>query len=408
MNDTTALTVQNMAVASFGETAPTGAAATARALVEARYLVAFKRPRNWDEVRQNILKECRRPGFAHNASVLYNKPIGKGVEGLGIRFVEMAVRWIGNMQVSTSTVYEDEAKEIVNVCVTDFESNVPWDQDITVRKTVERSKPLDDGTYISVRTNSYGKPVYTVPATDEDLLNKRGALISKAVRTLGLRLIPGDIQDEAEALIRKIRMDQAAEDPDAERKRIIDAFGSINVRASDLVEYVGHDIAQCSPAELVKLRGLYGAIRDGQATWADTIEAVRVEREESTTAKINKEIRGTGAIREGQEINKEIRTPALAASATHELPPLSPKLQDHDDPRKRGPGRPRKTTEEPPADDGPAPSQQFIENQIDSSKDPDNVYAAAAMIHKGMDAGTQAALRDRARARLIELGYTPV
>lgn len=254
------------------ETASTMAAAQGKAMVEARYVMAMRQPRNWDQVRHDILIECKRPSFAGNKSVYYIKPIGQGVEGLGIRFVESALRHMKNVLIEPVMIFEDESKEIQRVTVTDLESNITYSTDVRVSKTVERSKPMDDGTYISVRTNSYNKKVYTVTANDDDLLNKRGALISKAVRTLGLRIVPGDIQDEAIELIKSIRMDDAARDPAAERKKIVDAFGALGVKAVDLVEYLGHDLDQCSPAELVNLRGIYGAIRDGEATWGTVMD----------------------------------------------------------------------------------------------------------------------------------------
>jgi len=267
-------------VAGFGstemtagiESASSAVAAQARAVVEARYVMALRRPRSWDDVRAQLIRECRRPSFAHNKSAFYRKPIGEGVEGLGIRFVEVALRCMTNVLVESSLVFEDAGKEIHRVTVTDLESNLTYPLDVRVTKTVERSKPMDDGSYISVRVNSYKKPVYTVPANDDDLLNKRGALISKAIRTLGLRVIPGDLQDECEEIIKAIRMDEAARDPDAERKRIADAFGEIGVKPSMLAEYLGHDLGTCSPAELVNLRGLYGAIKDGEATWASVMD----------------------------------------------------------------------------------------------------------------------------------------
>ncbi|WP_333679923.1 hypothetical protein [Dyella sp.] len=254
------------------ETSSTAVAAQAKAMVEARYVMALRRPRQWDQVRQDLLKECKRPSFANNKSAYYRKPIGNGVEGLGIRFVEVALRCMTNVLVETSMVFEDDVKEIHRVSVTDLESNLTYPLDVRVTKTVERSKPSDDGTYISVRKNSYNKPVYTVPATDDDLLNKRAAQISKAIRTLGLRIIPGDLQDEAESIIKSIRLDEAARDPNAERKRIADAFGEIGVKATDLAEFLGHTLDTCSPAELVNLRGIYGAIRDGESSWKSVME----------------------------------------------------------------------------------------------------------------------------------------
>jgi hypothetical protein len=254
------------------ETASTMAAAQGKAMVEARYVMAMRNPRNWDQVRLDILTECRRPTFANNKSVYYVKPIGQGVEGLGIRFVESALRHMRNVLIEPTLTFEDDSKEVYKVSVTDLEANITHFFDAKVPKTVERSKPLDDGSYISMRLNSWKKPVYTVPANDDDLLNKRGALISKVVRTLGLRIIPGDIQDEAIDIIKAIRLDDAARDPAAERKKIVDAFGALGVKADDLVAYLGHNLDQCSPAELVNLRGTYGAIRDGEATWSTVME----------------------------------------------------------------------------------------------------------------------------------------
>jgi hypothetical protein len=260
------------ATLAMQETSSTAVAAQAKAMVEARYVMALQRPRNWDQVRQDLMRECKRPSFANNKSAYYRKPIGQGVEGLGIRFVEVALRCMKNVLVETTMIFEDDTKEVHRVSVTDLESNLTYPLDVRVSKTVERSKPMDDGTYISVRTNSYNKPVFTVPATDDDLLNKRAAHISKAIRTLGLRIIPGDMQDEAEEIIKAVRMNEAARDPDAERKKIADAFAEIGVKVSDLTDYLGHSLDTCSPTELVDLRGIYGAIRDGEATWKAVME----------------------------------------------------------------------------------------------------------------------------------------
>jgi len=254
------------------ETAATAIAAKSKAMVEARYILAMRQPRNWDQVRQDLMAECKRPNFAHNKSAYYRKPIGKGVEGLGIRFVEVALRCMKNVLVETTMTFEDETKEIHCVSVTDLESNLTYPLDVRVSKTVERAKPMDDGSYISVRKNSYDKLTYTVPANDDDLLNKRAALISKAIRTLGLRIIPGDLQDEAEEIIKAVRLDETAKDPDRARKKMVDAFGSLGIKADDLVGYIGHSLDSCSPQEMTDMFALYGAIKDGEATWKQVME----------------------------------------------------------------------------------------------------------------------------------------
>jgi hypothetical protein len=151
------------------EVAAASAAAYGKAMVEARYVIALRQPRVWDQVRIDILHECERPSFANNKSAYYVKPIGDGVEGLGIRFVEVAMRHMRNVLIESPMVYEDAQKEVHRVIVTDLEADATWTTDVRVSKLVERSKPMDDGYYVSVRKNSYGKAVYLVPGTEDDL-----------------------------------------------------------------------------------------------------------------------------------------------------------------------------------------------------------------------------------------------
>lgn len=278
MNPESIITPSPITDLAPAETAATALAAQVKATVEARYTIAVHRPRSWDEVRVRILTACRRPSFAHNKSVLYKKPVGGGVEGLGIRFVEEAMRCMGNTMPESMIVYDDPSRRILRVTVTDLEANLTYSQDIVLIKTVERSKPNSDGTYVSIRQNSQGKTVYTVLATEDEFQNKEAAARSKAIRSLGLRMIPGDIADEAEDIIRAIRRDRAAQDPAGERKRIADAFAGLNITPGALEDYLGHTLALCTPTDLVDLRGLYGALRDGETTWSSVME----ERQEKT------------------------------------------------------------------------------------------------------------------------------
>lgn len=260
-----------MAVA---DTAATAVAAKAKALVEARYIMAMRNPRDMDVVRERLLKECSRPAFA--AVARYEKPIGKDrskwPKGPSIRFAEAAVRCMGNITVETITSYDDREKRILNVVVTDLESNVPYGQDITIAKTIERRNKKDGDVVISTRTNSYGDLVYILEATDDDIINKQQALISKAIRTQGLRLIPGDIVDECMDQVMVTQANADAEDPNAAKRKLFDAFGGVGVRAEQLKEFLGHDADSLSPKELAELRALYTAIRDGEASWRDVME----------------------------------------------------------------------------------------------------------------------------------------
>lgn len=237
-----------------------------KAIVEARYMMAMARPRDLDVVRQKLLKDAKRSSFARVA--MYHKPVGKtGIEGPSIRFVEAALRAMTNILTETMTIAEDDTRRVVRVSVTDLETNTYYSQDVTITKTVERSSCPQGEKPLRIRTNSYGKPVYVLRATDDDILNKQNALISKAVRTIGLRLIPGDIMDEAEFWVKDTLKKEAFQNPDQVKNNIIDSFAKIGVQVDGLKEYLGHDLSTASPAELNTLRLIYKTIDDGETTW---------------------------------------------------------------------------------------------------------------------------------------------
>lgn len=270
------------------DTASTAVAAQAKALVEARYIMAIRRPRDMDVVRERMLKECLRPSFA--AVARYTKPIGrdrsKWPTGPSIRFAEAAVRCMTNITVETMTVYDDREKRIVRVTVTDLEANVPYSQDVTIAKTIERRQKKDGDTVISTRTNSYGDTLYILEATDDDIINKQQALISKAVRTLGLRLIPGDIVDECMDQVIVTQANGDAQDPDTAKRKLFDAFAGLGVQANQLKEYLGHEAHTLAPKDLADLRSLYAAIRDGETTWREVMDT-RAAAGEAKTASLD-------------------------------------------------------------------------------------------------------------------------
>jgi len=244
--------------------------AKARAHIEARWIMAMQRPRVIEQVRQDIMAECRRPGFA--AVAIYSKPMGgERIEGLSIRFAEVAARCMTNIDIDVSQIFDDARSRVMRVSVTDLETNVTWPMEVNVPKTVER-KHLNKGQKpISSRTNSYGQQVYLVEATDDQIATVQAALISKAARTAILRVIPGNIKDEAMAICRAIAKDKTAKDPAGERQRMCDAYLRVGVEPRQIEEWLGRKIELITPAEIDELRELFSAIRDGEASWATAL-----------------------------------------------------------------------------------------------------------------------------------------
>lgn len=263
--------------------------AKARADIEAACIMAWRRPRNVNNVRQDILEECRRPTFAKVAT--YSKPIGSKfnettkkwdkqfAKGLSIRFAEVAMRCMTNMSAMSETIYEDANVQMIRVTVIDYEKNSRWVKDLSLVKTVERSSLKKGQRQIGERINSYDKRVFIVEATESEMAVKVAAEVSKAVRTLILRIIPGNILHEAQQTIDDILAKKDAEDPAAAKNRMFDAFASIGVRPSALEQWLGHTSDSISPAEVHELRDVYNAIKEGETSWADALRDALDERE---------------------------------------------------------------------------------------------------------------------------------
>lgn len=253
-----------------GELAISASAAHAKALVEAKFIMALQRPRNILQVRDVILAACRRPAFA--ASAWYAKPVGGGkVRGPSIRFAETAIQAMTNITVIPSIVHEDDEKRVMFIEVIDLQTNTSYGDTVTISKTVER-KDKKGREVISERPNSYGEIVYTVVATEDEIANKANSAKSKIIRNSGLRLIPQDLIEEAEQEIRKT-METGGGDNRAESiKRMADAFSEMGVKPNALEQYLGHALDSTSPSELSDLRQMFATIRDGEAKWADYLE----------------------------------------------------------------------------------------------------------------------------------------
>jgi len=203
----------------------------------------------------------------------YSKPVGgrQEVHGPSIRFADEAIKLFGNVDVRQDVIYEDDEMRHVQVSVTDLETNISKSTVVTVKKTVERRKPRDGQEVIGRRENSTGQVVYLVRANDDEVAMKEANLCAKARRNLELQIIPQDIIEEAMDEAVSTAQDRDAQDPDAAKRRIIDAFARIGVRPTDLEQYLDHSLGTVSPAEIDDLRQVYQAIHQGEASWKDYV-----------------------------------------------------------------------------------------------------------------------------------------
>jgi hypothetical protein len=266
-----------------GDTAGVAMAAQARASVEAAYVMAMRRPRDLDQVRVKLLKATARRRFAEAAR--WQRPVGREKnkktgrweekigEGLSIRFAEEAARNMGNLSMDSYVVYEDTRKKVCKFVVIDLETNTQWARTRTIEKTKEKAKLWDGDVALSSRINSTGEVVYIVEATADDVTKRESAEASKAWRDGILKNLPADIKEECMETIQATIVNEATVDPEGEKKRICDSFASIGIEPFHLKAYLGHGLETVSPAELVKLRGIFVSIKEGTTNWADVVAA---------------------------------------------------------------------------------------------------------------------------------------
>ena len=277
MNESTAIELQpNNQLAEYQEQSASMVQQREKAKIESRYIMALRAPRDLEVVRQRMLRECSRPTFCapdmskNGSSVaIYSVPRGgKNIEGVTIRFAEMAKRCYGHIFVEVTPLGEDENQQIYQVESTDYQNNDGGSEIVIVPKRIERTYTKDTDTVLAQRTNSRGKPVYTIVPTDDDLQVKRNALNSKARRNVIMQCIDGWLVQECIDKIRETAAKKDAEDPGSAKTGIFDAFATVGVNASMLNEYIGHT-NPLSPAELDELRSFFGGIKEGYTTWAE-------------------------------------------------------------------------------------------------------------------------------------------
>lgn len=301
-----------------------------RAGQEARWIVAMRAPRNMMDVRDGVLKECRRPGFADVAT--YSRPVGKEkndkgqwvetfADGLSIRFAEVAMRHMRNMECRATVTYDDSRTRMITVCAVDYETNATWSIDLTVAKTVER-RNLKQGQHpLGERVNSYGDLVYLVEANDQQVAVKAAAEVSKAARTCILRLIPGELQDEAFDLCRQVAADRQAKDPKATVKRMLDSFSERGVKPSEIEVWLGHSVDAATRDELLELSRIASGLREGELAWADVLSDRVAGRAAANDPKAAPGKRAKGAAGLKQAVTE--RQPTSPHART-DLPPGTP------------------------------------------------------------------------------------
>ena len=244
----------------------------AEAAVLLRYRMARERPRNPEEGKARLLRHCEQPAFA--ALARYRKLVdGEWIDAPSIRFAEAALQTMGNILSEVGAFRDDSRERVIRIAVTDFESNVTHTKEVLIPKVIERAELLPGEVPLASRVDGNGQRLYTLLATREEILAREGALVSKALRQIALRLLPGDWVQEGLRAIRRTLEAEIAQDLESTRETLAQGFAALRMEEGRLKEYLGHDLECASASECADLQAVLAALEEGETTRAESIGA---------------------------------------------------------------------------------------------------------------------------------------
>ncbi len=211
--------------------------------VQGAMTVAKRFPRNESEARDRILAMCARPKLAEDATYSYKRGTTI-VEGPSIRLAEALAQSWGNLQCGIAELSQSAGASVVQSFCYDLETNT-------------RSVKIFTVPHVRY-TREDGIKLLTDPRDIYEVCANQGA---RRLRACILAIIPGDVVEEALRACNHT-LEQQGSQPE-QMKALVTAFAAYNVSVDMLVARLGHKLEAAKPAEIVTLRKVYAAMRDG-------------------------------------------------------------------------------------------------------------------------------------------------
>ena len=223
--------------------------------VQGSIIIAKKFPRNEDQTFAKLMKTCDRTSFAEKAVYSYPRG-GQTVSGPSVNLAREAARLWGNIEYGLLVIRDDENSRHIRAWAWDKETNTKTFAEDSFEKVIFRK----------------GKGNIKPDERDlRELTNRRGAIL---VRNCLLQLLPRDLIEDAISEVGKTLKNDAKQDPESARKKIILAFSQLNITPEMIEKKLKHPVSQCSPEELIELRQIWQSISDGNSVLGDYLEDV--------------------------------------------------------------------------------------------------------------------------------------
>jgi hypothetical protein len=217
--------------------------------IQAAYVIAKKFPRNEHQAYIAIMDSCKRPHLAEQA--MYAYPRGSTtVTGPSIRLAEVLAQKYGNCKIGIEILSQNTEQTEARAYAIDLESNYSVDSCFTVKH---------------VRNTKKGSYKITDERDIREMILNMG---SRYLRGCIMRIIPGDIVESAIAQCEKTLL--SSDVPISEQiKRMVIAFDELGVKVEHLEKRLGHNLDATIPVEIVALKAIYKALKDGAASRED-------------------------------------------------------------------------------------------------------------------------------------------
>jgi|GEM_PF-1128455 len=264
--------------------------AYAQQTVQARYVMALKRPRNEGLFRSKLMLEVDNPDFASICE--YSRPVGKEknaqgkwvekiAKGPSIHLLRTALRLFGNNTAEPMIITETPDFRIGSVTISDYENNFHVVRTFTIEKRIEKRgfqnrqtgtvDPPPGREILGTRVNTDGEEVYICRMTLDELRKEELRQTALAKRAAAEEFLPRHIIRAALQRAVQVTEDQDAKDPLAAKNKLIDAFASLKILSTELEHYLGHSLDRLTSDELSVLRGVWSRLSNEEVTWEECL-----------------------------------------------------------------------------------------------------------------------------------------
>lgn len=220
--------------------------------IKGKMFLARQFPRDPNYSLQAALQECQRKELAEQAMYEFTRGDSK-VRGPSIRLVEVLARHWSNITCGVDEIDSKDGETTIKAYAWDLETNVSDSKTFTVKH---------------VRTTKKGSYKLTDERDIYETVANKGA---RRKRACLLAVLPGWYVDSAVDACEKTLTQSLTDGQTLEEviQKLVAAFSEFGIAPGQIEEKMNKEICSLSKNDVVKLRHLYSAIKDGFVKPAD-------------------------------------------------------------------------------------------------------------------------------------------